>query len=108
MNLMCHIELSSFRKKAAKEKSDGGYVNPAKVRGIPKGFGFSLVSCANYFWESMGWIAFSLLSRCYTSYFFTFCSIYQMYDWARKKHSNYRKEFPEYPKNRKAMIPFIA
>lgn len=104
---MCHIELSSFRKKAKVKAAGGEYVNPTKVRGIPKHWGFSLVSCANYFWESLGWVCFSLLSRSYTSYFFTLCSVYQMLDWARKKHRQYRKEFPEYPRNRKAMIPFI-
>jgi very-long-chain enoyl-CoA reductase len=105
---MCHIELSSFRKKAAKPKTDAGtYVNPTKVRGIPKGWGFSLVSCANYFWESLGWIIFCILSRSYTVYFFTACSIYQMLEWALKKHKQYKKEFPDYPRGRKAMFPFI-
>ena len=32
----------------------------------------------------------------------------QMFLWAKKKHKSYRKEFKDYPKNRKAMIPFIA
>jgi len=32
-----------------------------------------------------------------------------MYVWAVKKHRLYRKEFgSEYPKDRKAMFPFIA
>jgi very-long-chain enoyl-CoA reductase len=30
-----------------------------------------------------------------------------MLDWALKKHKQYKKEFPEYPKGRKAMFPFI-
>jgi very-long-chain enoyl-CoA reductase len=66
-----------------------------------------LVSCANYFWESCGWVTFSLLSRSYASYFFTFCSVAQMLQWALKKHAAYKKEFPSYSKSRKAMIPFL-
>lgn len=31
----------------------------------------------------------------------------QMLQWALGKHRNYKKEFKDYPKNRKAMIPFI-
>jgi very-long-chain enoyl-CoA reductase len=31
-----------------------------------------------------------------------------MYVWAIKKHKAYKKEFPQYPKNRRAMFPFIA
>lgn len=27
--------------------------------------------------------------------------------WALGKHKAYKKEFPQYPKNRKAIIPFI-
>jgi hypothetical protein len=35
-------------------------------------------------------------------------SVGQMYVWAIKKHKLYRREFPNYPKNRKAMFPFLA
>ena len=31
----------------------------------------------------------------------------QMLQWALGKHRNYKKEFKDYPRNRKAMIPFI-
>ena len=49
-----------------------------KRRGIPYGWGFGMVSCANYFWEALGWIAFSILTRSWTAYLFTAFSIYQM------------------------------
>jgi hypothetical protein len=39
--------LSSFRR--TKEKSDESE-NISKKRGIPNGWGFDIVSCANYFW----------------------------------------------------------
>jgi very-long-chain enoyl-CoA reductase len=80
--------LSSFRKN--KEKTDE-YENASKKRGIPFGWGFGLVSCANYFWEALGWITFSILTRTWTAYFFTALSIYQMTEWALKKHSGYKK-----------------
>jgi len=28
-----------------------------KVRAIPRGFGFDLISCPNYFWEIISWTA---------------------------------------------------
>ena len=86
-NYKCHMVLSSFRRN--KEKSDE-YENASKKRGIPFGWGFNLVSCANYFWESLGWIIFSLLARTWTAYIFTALSIYQMTEWALKKHSGYK------------------
>lgn len=51
---------------------------------------------------------FSILTRCWTSYLFTLFSIYQMAEWALKKHRAYIEEFGDkYPKGRKAMFPFI-
>ena len=105
-NYKCHVILSSFRK--TKEKTENEYENAAKKRGIPQGWGFGFVSCANYFWEAMGWITFSILTRSWTAYMFTFYSIYQMLEWAIKKHKNYKREFGDkYPKGRKSMFPFI-
>lgn len=40
---------------------------------------------------------------------FTAFSFGQMLIWAKQKHARYRKEFGDkYPKNRKAMVPFIV
>lgn len=38
---------------------------------------------------------------------FTFAGMYQMSMWALGKHRNYKKEFPDYPKQRKAIVPFL-
>jgi very-long-chain enoyl-CoA reductase len=66
------------------------------------------VSCANYLWEALGWIIYSILTRNYTAYIFTVFSIVQMAKWAVEKHRRYKKEFGDkYPKGRKAMFPFI-
>lgn len=79
LNLKCHLELSSFRK------------NDKKGRGIPKNWGFKYVSCANYLWESLGWLTFSIMTRCYSSFAFTAVSVAQMASWAFKKHKAYQK-----------------
>jgi very-long-chain enoyl-CoA reductase len=41
--------LASFRK------------NDKKNKGIPKNWGFKYVACANYLWETLGWLTFSIL-----------------------------------------------
>jgi len=79
-----------------------------KIRRIPRGYGFNLVSCPNYLFEILSWVFFSFVSGSWASWFFVLVSSVQMYFWAVKKHSIYKKEFPNYPKNRKALIPFIA
>ncbi|KAL0579617.1 Very-long-chain enoyl-CoA reductase [Marasmius crinis-equi] len=79
-----------------------------RKRAIPYGIGFSLVSCPNYFFESMAWLTISVMTGSYAAYFFTAVSTAQMLSWASKRHRAYKKEFgKEYPRNRKAMIPFV-
>uniref|UniRef100_A0A7S3MVS4 3-oxo-5-alpha-steroid 4-dehydrogenase C-terminal domain-containing protein n=1 Tax=Strombidium inclinatum TaxID=197538 RepID=A0A7S3MVS4_9SPIT len=96
MNWRCHMVLRNLRKPGSTE------------RGIPKGWGFGLVSCANYFWETMCWVTFSLSTQCLGSYLFLTVSFLQMMDWAQKKHRRYKKDFGDkYPKGRKAIVPFF-
>jgi very-long-chain enoyl-CoA reductase len=95
MNFLCHNELKNLRKPGTTE------------RGIPKGFGFGFASCANYFWETLVWLSYAMLTGCFTSYIFLFVSFIQMRAWAIKKHIRYKKEFENYPKSRKAIIPFL-
>lgn len=61
-NLMCHITLRNLRKPGTKE------------RGIPKYWGFSYVSCANYYWEMMTWITFSIFSCVLFAWIFSIVS----------------------------------
>lgn len=86
MNFRTHIILRDLRPRNT------------RVRGIPKGAGFQLVSCANYFWETLAWVVFSCLSACLTSWLFTVVAFIQMALWATKKHANYRGQFKDYPR----------
>ncbi|EEB07620.2 enoyl reductase [Schizosaccharomyces japonicus yFS275] len=74
---------------------------------IPYGYGFNWVSFPNYFFESLCWFAFALLTNSYAAWLFLFVSSTQMWLWAKKKHARYLKEFPNYPRSRKIYIPFI-
>ena len=87
MNFQCHKVLGSFRRNP-KQKVEAN-IDPSKKRQIPYGYGFDWVSCANYFWEALGWITFSLLTRNYTAYIFTVFSVVQMAKWALEKHRRY-------------------
>lgn len=104
LNLMCHITLKNLRSGKGKD----GHVSENKRRGIPYGWGFNQISCANYWWEALSWFTFSLISRCWASYLFTAVSFFQMLVWALEKHRRYRKEFGDkYPRGRKAIVPFV-
>ncbi|KXN72488.1 hypothetical protein CONCODRAFT_36866 [Conidiobolus coronatus NRRL 28638] len=94
-NLSTHITLRNLRPPGS------------TVRKIPFGYGFDWVSCPNYLFESLVWVAFALLTRTYASLLFLVVSVGQMYLWSVKKHKAYKKEFSNYPKNRKIFIPYI-
>ncbi|RKP25862.1 3-oxo-5-alpha-steroid 4-dehydrogenase-domain-containing protein [Syncephalis pseudoplumigaleata] len=95
-NMSAHITLRNLRPPGT------------RVRRVPYGFGFGLVSCPNYTFELIAWAAFALFTSSWAAWFFFVVSFGQIYLWAVKKHKAYRREFPDYPRNRKALIPFIA
>jgi very-long-chain enoyl-CoA reductase len=79
MNFMCHVTLKNLRSKLESEEQDSkvAELKLKSKRGIPyvlfiildlklKGWGFGLVTCANYWWETCVWIAFAILVRCWT------------------------------------------
>jgi len=68
---------------------------------------FNFVSCPNYTYEFLAWLSFSVMTQCLPAYFFAAAGMVQMSIWAIGKHKNYKKEFKDYPKQRKAIIPFI-
>ncbi|KAF9103007.1 3-oxo-5a-steroid 4- dehydrogenase [Mortierella sp. AM989] len=79
-----------------------------RVRRVPRGYGFDWVSCPNYFFEAVSWLAVCILTMSWSAHLFFVVAVGQMYIWAIKKHKGYRKEFSDYPRGRKAMFPFIA
>lgn len=95
LNAKAHLILKNLRKPGTTE------------RGIPRGWGFNQVSCANYFFEALCWLVFAVQAQTVGSYLFLIVSFGQMLQWALQKHRRYKKDFPDYPKNRKAMVPFV-
>lgn len=49
-NLHTHLTLRSLRPEGTRK------------RAIPYGYGFSFLSCPNYFFEALAWIAFSVMT----------------------------------------------
>lgn len=68
---------------------------------------FSLVSCPNYTYEVGIWIAFAIMTQTAVGVLFATVGFLQMAQWALGKHRNYKREFPEYPRSRKAIVPFL-
>jgi len=101
LNFNTHIILRNLRPEGSKK------------RGIPKGAGFSLVSCANYMWELCAWGTFALFSECFAAYIFLVTATMILVKWAQERHRRYLKEFDgrggreKYPAGRTALIPFL-
>ena len=94
-NYRTHVMLRDLRPAGTRE------------RNIPRGFGFDLVSCPNYSFEILAWCAISSVTGSLASWAFTIIGGVQMYFWAIKKHQRYKKEFKDYPRGRKMLIPFV-
>jgi len=68
---------------------------------------FNFVSCPNYTYEVYAWLFYSIMTQSLPALLFTAAGFYQMAVWAIGKHKAYRKEFPKYPKGRRAIIPLL-
>ena len=74
---------------------------------IPEGFMFEYISGANLFGESLEWFGFAVASACVFSWAFSFNTFVVLGTRAVQHHRWYLKKFEDYPKQRKAFIPFI-
>jgi len=95
-NLYTHIVLRNLRRPGSTD------------RGIPRGLGFSMVTCPNYMFEIVSWVGVGLINWSLSIVVFILVAAAQMGAWAKKKERRYRKEFGDkYKKKRYAMLPGI-
>ncbi|KAK6199571.1 3-oxo-5a-steroid 4 dehydrogenase [Scheffersomyces amazonensis] len=96
-NFKTHSILANLRNEDSKR-----YV-------IPYGYGFDLISCPNYTFESLSWLAYAILVGNWSAWLFLAISSGQMFLWAVKKHKRYLKTFgDEYKKLKRAIyIPYV-
>ncbi|RLD40568.1 MAG: 3-oxo-5-alpha-steroid 4-dehydrogenase, partial [Bacteroidetes bacterium] len=74
---------------------------------IPYGGMFKYVSSPNLFGEILEWLGWAMMSWCLPSFSFALWTMANLLPRALDHHRWYRKRFPDYPKERKAVIPFI-
>ena len=101
LNFKTHMDLRNLRPSGT------------RVRRVPQGVLFSLVSCPNYLFEILAWIGFTIASQSVAAAAFTCVGAAQMIPWAIQKHKRYRKEFDGkegrelYPAGRRILLPFL-
>ena len=74
---------------------------------IPRGGLFEYVSAANYFGELVEWVGWAVLTWSVGGGIFALWTAANLIPRARAAHHWYLDTFSEYPKRRKAVIPFL-
>ncbi len=74
---------------------------------IPRGWMFRWVSCPNYLGEMVEWTGWAILTWSLPGLFFALWTIFNLFPRALAHHKWYKSAFPEYPEERKAIIPGV-
>ncbi len=74
---------------------------------IPHGGGYRLVSCPNYAGELVEWLGWAMLTWSPAGLVFFLWSAANLVPRARSHHRWYRERFPDYPPERRAIIPWV-
>ena len=86
--------------RSLRSPGDSGYK-------IPRGGFFRWVSCPNYFGEIVEWSAWAMLTWSLPGVVFAIWTVANLLPRAMAHQRWYRDTFPDYPPQRKAVIPFI-
>lgn len=74
---------------------------------IPKGGLFDYVSCPNFFGEIIEWLGFAIMTLNPGSISFLIWTICNLVPRSKAHHKWYQNNFENYPKKRKAVIPYF-
>jgi protein-S-isoprenylcysteine O-methyltransferase Ste14 len=74
---------------------------------IPRGKMFEVVSCPNYLGEIVEWLGWAALTWSLPGLTFALWTAANLVPRARAHHEWYRRNFPDYPARRKALIPYL-
>ena len=74
---------------------------------IPKEGFFKYISYPNYFGEILEWTAFALMTWSWAGLSFMIWTMANLVPRAIKGHQWYHQQFDDYPKDRKAIFPFV-
>lgn len=89
-----------LRRLRGERAATGGY-------GVPAGGLFRFVSCPNYFGELVEWCGYALVMAALPGFAFLAWSLANLVPRALEHHRWYRATFPDYPRERRALLPFL-
>lgn len=74
---------------------------------IPRGGLYARITCPNYFGETLEWAGWALMTASLAGLSFALFTAANLWPRALANHRWYRERFPDYPPERKALIPFV-
>jgi len=74
---------------------------------VPRGWLYEYVTCPNYLGEIIEWLGFALATWSLPGLAFALYTAANVGPRAFAHHRWYRERFPDYPKHRKVLIPFL-
>lgn len=83
-----------------RKPGESGYI-------IPWAGFFRYISCPNHFGEIVEWSGFALMTWCSPALAFALWTLVNLMPRALHHHQWYKGMFPDYPRERKALIPFV-
>ena len=95
-----YINISSDNILIKLRTNQKGYV-------IPKGKLFNYVSCPNFLGEIIEWLGFAIMTLNPGSLSFLIWTICNLIPRSKAHHKWYQENFKNYPKKRKAVIPYL-
>lgn len=74
---------------------------------IPRGGLYELISCPNYFGELLQWIGWAIATWSLAGLSFAVFTAANLVPRGLSNHRWYREKFAEYPRGRRAVVPFL-
>lgn len=74
---------------------------------IPRGGLYERISAPNYFGEILEWVGWAVATWSLAGLSFAVFTLTNLAPRARTNHRWYQETFPDYPKQRRALIPFV-
>ena len=74
---------------------------------MPHGGLYERVSCPNYLAELIEWLGWAVATRSGAGLAFFVYTFANLAPRARAHHAWYRRQFPDYPPQRKALLPWL-
>ncbi|HHH28055.1 MAG TPA: DUF1295 domain-containing protein [Polyangiaceae bacterium] len=96
-----HINIEADRRLVALREEGAGYE-------IPRGWLYRYISCPNYFGEIVEWIGWAVAIWSLAGASFAVFTIANLAPRAISHHRWYHEKFPDYPPERKALVPFVV